>query len=261
VLVFRIKKERLKGDATMTKFNYTSNRPLALRTIIFLFAVSSVMIFAPRPVLADIIFIRTNGNGQLDPAPSTPRTFTGNVAQFDKTLRDLNDFDIDILVTNIPLMGNTSITLNERVFNNTNMTWLDYHFTLGTGGFGLQDFAESTGQNLGFRIDGANAPVNNGGNFINPPVLGPPFSLFLPVNLSWFAGNGVAPGTFTSFSVTIRVFDLLDGAADGSARFTLRQHATVPEPTTMFLLGTGLAGVVIKTRKRLKSRKSGQGSQ
>ena len=31
----------------------------------------------------------------------------------------------------------------------------------------------------------------------------------------------------------------------------------VPEPATLFLLGTGWAGVAIKTRKRLKNRKSG----
>jgi len=37
----------------------------------------------------------------------------------------------------------------------------------------------------------------------------------------------------------------------------LPPEVDLPEPTTMLLLGSGLAGVAIKTRKRLKRRKSG----
>jgi len=41
------------------------------------------------------------------------------------------------------------------------------------------------------------------------------------------------------------------GSATATSKITV-----VPEPTTMLLLGTGLAGVGIKTRKRFTSRKS-----
>ena len=37
----------------------------------------------------------------------------------------------------------------------------------------------------------------------------------------------------------------------------LPNEVTIPEPTTMFLFGTGLAAIAIKMRKRLKNRKSG----
>lgn len=238
----------------MAMYKYIANRQLALRTIIFLFGVTAVTMMAPRPVFGDIIIIRTNGNGLL--TPPAPATFVGNKAQFQKTLSDLKNFDIDILVTGIPLMGNTTITLEEMVFNNTNMRWQDYHFTLGSGGFGLQPFVASTlGDFLFFVPNGA---TNMGGNFVNPPTLDDPLT---PNNLSWFAGTGVAPGVSTRFSVAITIGDNFDGTRDGSARFTLRQRATVPEPTTLLLLSTGLAAVAMKMRKKLKSRTSDEGTQ
>ena len=59
------------------------------------------------------------------------------------------------------------------------------------------------------------------------------FSIFVPAGESRGLGAGLGVG--------------------GSAQ-------VVPEPTTMLLLGTGLAGVAIKTRKRFKSPKRAQGS-
>ena len=59
-----------------------------------------------------------------------------------------------------------------------------------------------------------------------------------------FADIGINPG---------ETMEIMGGI--GSA-----QQQPIPEPTTMLLLGTGLAGVAMKTRKRLKSRKSKQRS-
>lgn len=77
-----------------------------------------------------------------------------------------------------------------------------------------------------------------------------------------FGGGTVAPGATAFFNFTLNVLDQGPCVPTGSLlpdgyTFTLRETPT-PEPTTILLLGTGLAGVAIKTRKRLKTRKNKQ---
>lgn len=73
-------------------------------------------------------------------------------------------------------------------------------------------------------------------------------------------GVNISPTSLTSFRIT----DLSSGAfisfqsTDISLPIQNAGAEELPEPATLLLLCTGLAGVAIKTRKRLKSGKNGQ---
>ena len=71
-----------------------------------------------------------------------------------------------------------------------------------------------------------------------------------------FTVTGLIP--FSTITVTPTVLGCVN--QDGT-RAVERCPLEPAEPTTILLLCTGLAGVAIKTRKKLKSRKSGQGRE
>ena len=86
---------------------------------------------------------------------------------------------------------------------------------------------------------------------------GPPLSISLNTNqdlvfsVTEIGDQAIAATAVSTLTITITGAALVVLPASGQFA------GAIPEPTTMLLLGTGLAGIAIKTRRRLRSRKSG----
>ena len=160
------------------------------------------------------------------------------------------DVEIKVSVDPSQLNPNTGqpnepvmLAIDKDVFNNTDRTWTDFHMTLGMG-LGDQFMESDEFDFLFFKPDPP--PIEKTGAF--PPA---PMKMDEPVapdSLWWFAGEnypGVPPGGVPVFWLGIQIppekFMPSPTGAPGMAVFTLRQHASVPEPTTIVLAGLALA--------------------
>ena len=97
---------------------------------------------------------------------------------------------------------------------------------------------------------GDNAPVEKTGAFNNPPMDDDPMAPNSNT-LWWFGPPGLPAGGTAMFWLSINVPDGFFGAnPDGiteSAKFVLREHASIPGPATLSLLA--LSGL-LATRRR-----------
>lgn len=164
-------------------------------------------------------------------------------------------WDLVVTVTRAP--GQTDgamIAIDKDVTNFEPWHWTDFHMTLGRG-TGATFVESSENDELFFKTNPA--PLNEL-PFLgpNPVIAFPDVSFDEPVDPDtiWFTGApGVAPGQTTGFWLGINIpesfFTPIPPIPGGgsSATFTLRQHATIPAPSAILMLG--LAGLAAARRR------------
>ncbi len=145
-------------------------------------------------------------------------------------------WDIEIQVTrSTDAPTSEDIELEMDVFNQTGIHWDDFHITLGTGTGAT--FTESDELDQLF-FTNAPPPATIFDMFPDPPMTD---EVLDPDSLWWAGLPGIdSPGN-EIFEVGVHV--PVGFFENSVALFTVRKHATAPEPSALVLLSLGLAGL------------------
>jgi hypothetical protein len=205
-----------------------SHRTTLLKALTIALTFSGVMILTQGQARADDVTIAGSTSGVVTGVPQL--TFAGNPSFTNTTflgigaLSGANNLGTFSLSTAPGQLVAGSFTLNVT-------------FTSPTGISGGQ------GTTYTATITGSVSPnVNQGGvniNFNNTPVV-------------FTFSNATSSG---SFSLALADLFVESGQQATVTAGTTGQQQPIPEPATLFLLGTGLTGIAAKLRKRRKDRK------
>jgi hypothetical protein len=146
-----------------------------------------------------------------------------------KTFDSVNPIVLTFTVEHQTGPGNP-YTVTEVVTNNTDETWVDFHYAIGEPdqGQGVVFTAHNSSTLSGFTLDQSSGPRN--------------------LDFTGFQ----AAGTTSNAAFTISPFDPGQG---NTMTFTVTQVPTIPEPETyaMLLAGLGLMGAMMKRRNSKQS--------